>query len=175
MSKREAPTQQDITLAAFEALIERHGGRIGPKTLLDDARDPASPFHDFFNWDDDEAAEQYRLIQAGQLIRRWKGSVIKIDTHAKVVKVETVRRVQSPSGQRTKGGDSYQTVEEIMADPEKREDMLQTVLRELSAYRRRYSQLVALADVWRAIDEAVELHEPRKQRPSEGDEAEAVA
>lgn len=168
-------SQQDITIAAFEALIARHGGRIGPHTLLEEARDPSSPFHDYFTWDDDEAAEQYRLIQAGQLIRRWKGSVIRIDSEQKVVKVESVRRVQSPISQRTKGGDSYETVEQIMADPTKREDMVRTVLKELSAYRKRYAQLLALADIWRAIDEAIELHTPQEKRADDGDSESAHA
>lgn len=159
MSKRKAkPTQHDITLAAFEALLEKHEGRIGPRTLLDAARDQSSPFHDFFEWDDEVGGEQYRLIQAGQLIRRWHGSVVRIDSDTKTVKFETTRRVQSPAGSRHKGSDSYETIEQIMADPQKREDMLRTVLRELSAYRRRYAQLAALADVWQAIDEAVDLH-----------------
>jgi hypothetical protein len=171
MSKRKVKaTQQDITQAAFEALIEKHNGRIGPRTLVDEARDPTSPFHDFFEWDDEEAGDQYRLIQASQLIRKWKGSVMRVDAETKTVKIETVRRVQSPSTSRAKGADSYETVESIMADPAKRDDMLRTVLRELSAYRRRYAQLVALADVWRAIDEAIDLHVPEQKRPAAGDE-----
>jgi hypothetical protein len=153
-------TQQDITLAAFEALLAKHGERISPRALLDEARDFNSPFHDFFNWNDDEAAEQYRLIQAGQLLRRWKGSVIRIDNSAKLVSVQSVRRVQSPLGQRARGGTSYEAIESIMADPAKRADMVATVLRELSAYRKRYAQIEALADVWRAIDEANEANAP---------------
>lgn len=153
-----AITKQDVTIAAFEALIARTGGRIGPSVLLDDARDPSSPFHAYFEWDDGEAAERYRLSQASQLIRRWKGSIVRIDAQAKVVTFETVRRVQSPHAQREKSGNSYETVESIMGDPAKRADMIRTVLRELSAYRRRYAELVALSEVWRAIDDAVELH-----------------
>lgn len=85
---------------------------------------------------------------------------MKIDAEAKVVRVETVRRVQSPAGLRSAGGRSYMSVEEIMANPETRDDMIKTVLRELSAYRKRYADLVALADVWAAIDDAVDLHTP---------------
>lgn len=167
MTKRKTqPTQHDITVAAIEALIEQHDGMIGPRTLLNAARSPLSPFHQYFEWDDGEAAEQYRLIQAGQLLRRWKGTIMRIDAEAKVVKIEAVRRVQSPAGRRAPGGDSYETIEQIMADPVKRADMLGTVLTELSAYRRRYAQLTALADVWRAIDEALDLHalSQRKQK-----------
>jgi hypothetical protein len=155
-------TQQDFLLAAYEALMARHNGRISPAALLEAAKDPSSPFHDFFEWDDDEAAEQFRLVQASQIIRRWKGSLMRIDAETKTVKIETVRRVQSPASDRSRGGASYQTVEEIMADPQKREDMLQTVLRELAAYRRRYSQMMALSEVWTAIDDALETLAPSR-------------
>lgn len=163
----------DITAAAFEALLAKHGGRIGPAVLLEDARDPTSPFHDYFEWDDDEAAERYRLAQASQLIRRWKGSIVRVDADTKTVRFEPVRRVQSPSSQRAKAGASYELVESIMADPAKRDDMIRTVLRELQAYRKRYSELVALSDVWRAIDDAVDLHMDDERRDRPGDEPEA--
>jgi hypothetical protein len=162
MARSNRATKQDLRLAAFEALIEKHGGRIGPRTLLDAARNPDSPFHDQFEWDDKIAGEQYRLAQASQLIRQWKGVIIKVDNDAKRVIIEPVRRVQSPASQRAKGVDSYETVEALMADPVKREAMMQTVLAELESYRKRYAELEALADVWRAIDDAIELHRPRK-------------
>lgn len=175
MGNKQALTKQDIKLAAFEALIARHEGHVGPRTLLDAARDPGSPFHDEFEWDDGDAAELYRLAQASQLLRRWKGTIIKIDIEAKVVKVEAVRRVQSPESGRKRGADSYQPVESILANPQTRDDMLRTVLRELVAYRKRYAQLVALADIWRAIDDAIDLHDPTHERSPAGDRPQAAA
>lgn len=167
MGKSKA-TQQDILFAALEALMERHGGRIGPRAVLDEARDPASPLHDHIEWDDEKASDQFRLIQAGQLIRRWKGSLVRVEEEDKRAAYKTVRSAQSPSGQRAKGRDSYQTVEAIMADPEKRDDMISTVLRELMAYRKRYSELVALAGIWQAIDDAVDLHGDSSKSKSKG-------
>jgi len=163
MAKKQK--EEDILAARFEALMARHGGYVGPKDIVDEARDPSSPFHKYFDWDDAEAAEQWRLAQAASLIRRWKGSFMRIDQEAKQIKIETVRRVQSPQGQRSKGGSSYQTIEEIMADPAKRADMVLTVLKELQAYRKRYAQLTALAEIWDAIDAAIDLHEPDKAAP----------
>jgi len=158
-------TQHDITEAALEALLARNDGHISPRVLLDAARDPDSPFHDHFEWDDEAAGEQYRLAQASQLLRRWKGVIMKIDAESKVVTIKTTRRLQSPSGSREKGGASYQPVESVLSDPAKREDMIRTVLKELTAYRRRYAELTALADVWRAIDDAVELCTPEAPGP----------
>jgi hypothetical protein len=44
-------------------------GRLQPPDVLDAARPETSPLHPAFEWDDGEAAEQFRLIQARQLIR----------------------------------------------------------------------------------------------------------
>jgi hypothetical protein len=167
---KKATTGADLTAAAVEALLAKHDGRISPQILLDEARDPASPFHDKFLWDDDEAAEQYRLMQASAMIRRWKGAIIRVNTQTRVVQVTPTRRVQSPENQRGKGQASYETTEQIMADPNKRESLIQTVLAELQAYRKRYAELVALSAVWAAIDEAIDLHGSKPQPPL-GDEA----
>ena len=170
MKKRKI-TQEDFEQAAFEALIEKYEGRISPRILVDESRDPRAPLHHKFTWDDEEAGENYRLVQAGQLIRTWRGSLLRIDREANLIRVETQRRVQSPLSQRGKDKDSYSTIEEIMSNPITREEMLQTVLRELSAYRKRYAQLLALANVWAAVDEALELLTQQKSQAGkqEGD------
>ena len=166
--KRAAqPSAADIIAAALEALLERHGGRISPAIVLEAARDPASPLHDHFEWDDDRAAEQYRLAQAGQLIRRWRGVLTRAAGEDGRVAVTITRRVESPAAGRAKGAASYIALEDILADPVRRDDLLRTVLRELRAYRRRYAGLAALGAVWAAVDEAAELHDPvREAQPA---------
>jgi len=44
-------------------------GRLEPKQVIEAARDPASPLHSYFEWDDRVAAERYRENQARTLIR----------------------------------------------------------------------------------------------------------
>lgn len=168
-------TQHDLEQAWLEAFIERHGGRVSPRLLVDDARDPNCPFHHRIYADDDEtAADRYRMQIASQIIREWKGSIMKIDTEARVVHVESVRRVQSPMSSRGKGRESYETIEQIMADPQKRDDMVATVLRELNAYRKRYASILALSDVWDAIDQAMQLHGQPEGKQSGAEDRAAV-
>ncbi|MFO0271514.1 MAG: hypothetical protein ACK53W_13385 [Gemmatimonadota bacterium] len=50
--------------------LERPDGRIVPAEVVDAARDPTSPLHGHFEWDDTVAAERHRLDQARQLIRQ---------------------------------------------------------------------------------------------------------
>jgi hypothetical protein len=49
---------------------------------------------------------------------------------------------------------SYTHVSHAMADPELRRQVLVSALRELEAWRNRYAELVELASIFAAIDEA---------------------
>ena len=49
--------------------IQQRDNEITPPALVEAARDKQSPLHPFFEWNDGEAAEQYRLYQARTLIR----------------------------------------------------------------------------------------------------------
>lgn len=50
-------------------LSESLGGVCPPGALVDEARPVDSELHGEFDWDNDEAAEKWRLVQARQLIR----------------------------------------------------------------------------------------------------------
>lgn len=58
----------------LRAICEEDGG-LSPHAVLYRARDEAHPLHARFEWDDTEAGEAYRLIQAAHLIRSVKITV----------------------------------------------------------------------------------------------------
>lgn len=64
--------------------LERDG-RLQPADVVTDARDPTSPLHSHFEWDDSVAAERHRLSQARTLIRSVKIHVTVRDTPLSVV------------------------------------------------------------------------------------------
>jgi hypothetical protein len=139
--------------AALIALYEAHEGMLPPASVVEAARDPSSPLHDEFEWDDDAAAASYRLAQAGALIRRIKLQVIRMDPTTKTVKATVTRQFQSRPSQRNADG-GYETVDDIMRDADKRAELLAQVVREMTSYRKRYAELTELESVWEAIDEA---------------------
>ena len=55
-------------------------GQLTPAVVLDRARDPEHPLHQRFDWDDNQAAERWRLHQAGQLIRSVKVNIERSET-----------------------------------------------------------------------------------------------
>jgi hypothetical protein len=69
-----------------------------------------------------------------------------------LVKITTTRQFQSRPSQRTATG-GYESIEQILEDPDKRVELLLQVMKEIMAYRRRYAELSELDGVWQAVDE----------------------
>ena len=145
----------------LEFLAAQHDGLLNPRTVVDDARAPDSPLHQYFDWEDDHAAEQWRLFQAGVLVRRIKVFIVKPDQADRRVEVHLVRPepvdsistrryVSLPSQRSATGG--YMPVEKVLSDAERRAELMGTALRELRALREKYRVLEELADVWTALD-----------------------
>jgi hypothetical protein len=75
----------------LEKLAQLNKGRLTPEGVVREAKDPKSPLHDQFDWNDSTAAHQYRLSQARDLIRSVR---IEVTTDQRVV--STVRYVRDP-------------------------------------------------------------------------------
>lgn len=56
---------------ALKAIFDQHGA-VTPSLVVEAAKDEDSPLHECFIWDDAQAAQEYRLIQARRVIRRYK-------------------------------------------------------------------------------------------------------
>jgi hypothetical protein len=56
-------------VAELETIRRNAGGVLRPEDVVSFAADPDTELHSRFEWDDTEAAQQYRLWQARQLIR----------------------------------------------------------------------------------------------------------
>lgn len=78
-------------------------GSLEPQRVVDAARNPNSSMHGQFNWDDTEAAHQYRISQARALIKRVKVNVIRGD--------DTVVRVSSYI--RSASGAGYESTQQV--------------------------------------------------------------
>jgi hypothetical protein len=136
------------------AINEEHGV-LTPELVVQRSREPASALHQFFEWDDDQAAEKFRLVQAGALIRRVRLTIVRASTETKVVTFGSVRAFVSPASERKskanpEGG--YGTIQDVLSDEDRRADLIATARRELAALRRKYETLEELSAVWDAVD-----------------------
>ena len=122
-----------------------------PHCVLDRARDPTSPLHPYFEWDDGEAAEKFRLMQASVLIRQCRVRVIAADGQ----KTSVVRAFVSLPGDRIAGA-GYRTIESVLATEPRRAELLAMAFGELTAFKRKYETLHELADVFASIDRTLD-------------------
>lgn len=102
---------------------------------------PESALHKQFEWDDSEAAKEYRLWQARRVIAV---HVVNSDD-------DRHRRLISLTIDRPKGG-GYRFVEDVQRSKELLAVALDDALGELRRTRTKYQHLKELADVWQAID-----------------------
>lgn len=68
--------------------LQRDGVRLSPAQVVAQARSANSALHRFFTWDDSEAAQQFRIIQAKQVIK----AVVRFAPSRRVIAVHAVVR-----------------------------------------------------------------------------------
>jgi hypothetical protein len=70
MRRNLTEAQIKAALIKLEKRVKAGGlAELRPQDVVDAARDPKHILHDQFTWDDAEAAERYRLMQARELLR----------------------------------------------------------------------------------------------------------
>lgn len=137
------------TMTIAEELKEiraMNGGTIPPRAVVNYARDPSTRLHSRFTWDDSEAAEQYRLWQARQVLRVYVN--VEMPERKNPVRVRPI--VSLPSDR--KAGNGYRMLADVMENEDYRLEMLDMAKRELSAFRKKYKTLSELSEVHNAID-----------------------
>lgn len=130
----------------LEQLRENNDGQLNPEQVVDFARrNRRSALHDEFEWDDTEAAHQFRLEQARRIIRL---NINVLETPNGDVTVPMY--VSLVSDRRNGGG--YRTLESVMSSEELREQLLRQALDEFQRVRRKYQTLQELTPVFTALD-----------------------
>lgn len=125
---------------ALVAIAHSNGGIILPQTVVDAARNEGSPLHNWFCWENDEAAEKYRLIQARDLIRTVR---VEIGDQSAM----EVRAFVSLTTDRADGG--YRLVQDVLSDEQLYRQLLRDALAEMVRFEQKYSRVKELAPLFR--------------------------
>lgn len=126
----------------LDQLLKRDGVLL-PEAVVERARDPKSAMHDWFTWDDTEAAKAHRLWQARELIRVQVTVLPNANTTTRVY-------VSLPRDRAGSGG--YRSVVEVMSDEAMAAEMLQAALDDAERWRTKYRNVRALVPVFAALD-----------------------
>lgn len=143
---------KSISKAAQKELLQiqkKKGGMLNPEDIVKFAEDEDTALHKFFEWDNDEAAVKYRLLQARAIIR----VVVQIipDTG------EKIRTFISLSTDRKENG-GYRIMTDVIEDEALSDIMLEDARRDLEIFRAKYLRLKhikELGHLFVIIDEVI--------------------
>lgn len=137
-------TKKSVLIAReLKRIAKANHGQLLPEKVVEAARPNSSPLHNRFEWDDTEAAQQYRLWQARHLIRVCVEYLPGVSTPTEVFVSLSTDRVE---------GKGYRVMTEVLSREDSREQMLEDALAELNIFRLKYRRLKELSDVFEAID-----------------------
>jgi len=121
---------------------------ISSKELLEDAKNPESPIHKYFDWNNTEAAEKYRLYQARLIINH-----IEITITTPSQKEIPVRAFLNIKNKDDNSKRVYVTIEKALSEEDLRIQILKQALSEIKNWQRKYSIYTELSVIFNAIDE----------------------
>lgn len=130
------PVGGHISKRAAEDLgvvLERLGGlgKVPPKKLVDEARDPKSPVHDLFEWDPKKQQELYLLERARYLMR-----------HIEVEWLDVSGAIQRmPAAINLRDGEGYSLATRAMDDKELMKAFEEQAIQDAIAFYHKYQRI----------------------------------
>jgi hypothetical protein len=129
----------------LERIRTWNNGRLEPIGVVEASSVPGAPLHDAFDWNDKVAGHKWRLEQAGAMIRHIAVMVEGSTSNAPVRAFVSVKRDEDRS---------YTSLQHAMSDEQLRAQVVAAALSELEAWQRRHAELIELAKIFSAIDQA---------------------
>ena len=118
------------------------------ENVVNQAKDKKSVLHDYFNWDDTDAAHRFRMVQARILINTVNIEIIehKSGAKSKVALFESIV-IDNKSNER-----EYKPVYEILGNDEWRQQIVDRALNELIYWKDKHQQFKEFSKVVSAIE-----------------------
>jgi hypothetical protein len=134
VSDLQPTTKVEIIASSLRSVWEDRG-RLAAEDLVEVAGETNHPLHPFFEWDDAIAGHQYRVWQAGQLIRSVK-VLVTATTNGDSEDFHIREWIAARSVGAGRG--SYVPQDVIERNPEQQARLLRQMRRDLAAVKRRY-------------------------------------
>lgn len=142
-------------------MAKKNGGVLKVEDVLEEARDENSILHRHFEWDNTEAAEKYRQIQARALIQKCQ---IKLVTADPVV----VRAFVSLPTDRENGG-GYRLTSDVVNDENLKAEMMRDMQMTIQRWTKKMHLLDQdIADALIAVEDALNARATPEQRIAAG-------
>lgn len=131
----------------LKEMAKENGDLLKPEDVLEEARNPKSPLHIRFEWDDTEAAEKYRMIQARAMV----SICVEVAPGSNVPRKVFV----SLKSDRANGG-GYRTAVSVLSSGALQRQLLEDALEQMDYFRQKFHQLQQLSSVMKAMERAAE-------------------
>lgn len=141
----------DEAMRVVRQIKMRNQRKVTPDMVVAEAADINSPIHPIFEWDDETAAYEYRKYQARNML----GSLIVVRDertyhHSEQPEIRIMHNVA------TEEGPVYMEFDDIMADPELTDQMVENALLRLNNWVSIYGAYRDMAEATLSIEEAIE-------------------
>lgn len=151
----------------LERLRTEHGGKLEKKVVIEAARHPECPLHNAFTWDDQKAADRYRLREAQTLL---SALVIVDEATGEETKAFWSVAIKTDDERQERNERYYQSVRVLKESPKEYTSALKLALMELEGAEITLQQLkrIAPSKEHKKIEKATEhildahavLHQP---------------
>lgn len=131
------------------AALRASHGTLTPHIVVEESRNPNAPLHGYFEWDDGEAAAQYRAQQARAAI----GSLVVRYRSEPEGPPKTVRAFVSVRDDEDHGKRKYEATAAVMSDEALRTRAIRRAWDDLQSFKRRYGDLMEFASLFAVVDE----------------------
>ena len=133
----------------LEKMARQNGGVLMIDDVIKEAQDEGSILHSYFEWDDSEAAIQYRREQARSLIQKCRITVLTSEpTHVRAF-------VSLPSDRESGGG--YRMVADVMNNISLREEFVHDLQLTIARWTKKLHLIDSdLADLILQLDESLQ-------------------
>lgn len=130
--------------------LKRDYGYISPEIIVEDAKNPNSPLHNYFIWDTDKAAYQHWLTQARYILR---SIVIKIVRSEESIPVRVYFNVSAPQELKETIGikQIFVSAEDVARNTAYKEEVIASAKAELEGWAGRYQIYTELTEIVASI------------------------
>jgi hypothetical protein len=139
--------KSEIILAELQRLSKLSNGILTPEFVVENAKDKDNPIHNCFEWNNNKAANNFRLWQARHIINV---SVQYINEHP-----NTPYKVFVSLKEDRKGEGGYRELMSVMNNENLRNHLLKDALEEMNIFILKYKELKELAEVISEINKAL--------------------
>jgi len=152
IATKGAPFKKSLAQAygrELEKISNLNNGQMDAEDVVEAAGNPSNPLHDYFEWDNTDAANSHRLYQARNLINH---ITVIVSYNGSQKETKAFFSVNStPEGEQM--NKTYVTIGRVLSEPQLREQVIKGALSEAEYWKTKYNQYVELGKIFNAIEQ----------------------